>query len=72
LLTGFGIARRIRGARILGMLLLGITILKVFFVDLSSLQTLYRMVSFIVLGLLLLAVSYSYNRFRNMIFGEEP
>jgi len=72
LLTGFGIARRIRGARILGMLLLGITILKVFFIDLSSLQTLYRMVSFIVLGLLLLAVSYSYNRFKTMIFGEEP
>lgn len=72
LLTGFGIARRIRGARILGMLLLGITILKVFFVDLSSLQTLYRMASFIVLGLVLLAVSYSYNRFRTMIFGEEP
>ena len=72
LLTGFGIARRIRGARILGMLLLGITVLKVFFVDLSSLQTLYRMVSFIVLGLLLLAVSYSYNRFKTMIFGEEP
>ncbi len=72
LLTGFGIARRIRGARILGMLLLGVTVLKVFFVDLSSLQTLYRMVSFIVLGLLLLAVSYSYNRFRTAIFGEEP
>ena len=72
LLIGFGIAGRIRGARILGMLLLGITIFKVFFVDLSSLQTLYRMVSFIVLGLLLLAVSYSYNRFKTTIFGEEP
>jgi uncharacterized membrane protein len=72
LLIGFGIARRIRGARILGMLLLAITILKVFFIDLSSLQTLYRMVSFIVLGLLLLAVSYSYNRFKTTLFGEEP
>jgi uncharacterized membrane protein len=71
LLTGFGIARKVRGARIFGILLLGFTILKVFFIDLSSLQTLYRIVSFIVLGLLLLAVSYSYNRFKTMIFGEE-
>jgi hypothetical protein len=30
------------------------------------------MVSFIVLGLLLLAVSYSYNRFKTTLFGEEP
>jgi len=71
ILTGFGIAMRVKGARILGILLLGITILKVFFIDLASLQTLYRIISFIVLGLLLLAVSYSYNRFRNLIFGDE-
>ena len=71
ILTGFGIALRVKGARILGILLLGITILKVFFIDLGSLQTLYRIISFIVLGLLLLAVSYSYNRFRNLIFGDE-
>ena len=71
LLTGVGIIKRIRGARILGILLLGATIFKVFWVDLSELQTFYRIISFIVLGLLLLAVSYGYNRFKNIIFGED-
>ena len=71
LLTTVGIFRRIRGARVLGILLLGATVLKVFLVDLSALQTFYRIISFIVLGLLLLAVSYGYNRFKHIIFGED-
>ena len=71
LLTTVGIFRRIRGARVLGILLLGATVLKVFLVDLSALQTFYRIISFIVLGLLLLTVSYGYNRFKHIIFGED-
>jgi len=71
LLTGVGIFKRLRGARILGILLLGATVLKVFLLDLSALQTFYRIISFIVLGLLLLVVSYGYNRFKHYIFGED-
>lgn len=71
LLTGVGIAKRIRRARILGIVILGGAVLKVFFMDLSFLEPLYRIISFIVLGLLLLAVSYGYNRFRHIIFGED-
>jgi len=71
LLTGLGIFKRLRGARVLGILLLGATVLKVFLVDLSELKTFYRIISFIVLGLLLLAVSYGYNRFKHLIFGED-
>ncbi|NTV12974.1 MAG: DUF2339 domain-containing protein [Desulfobulbaceae bacterium] len=71
ILTGVGILKRVRGARLLGILLLSVTVLKVFLTDLSELQTFYRIISFIVLGLLLLAVSYSYNRFKNFIFGED-
>ncbi|MBN1278869.1 MAG: DUF2339 domain-containing protein [Chlorobium sp.] len=71
ILTGAGIFRRIRKARITGIALLGATVLKVFFLDLSFLQPVYRIVSFIVLGLLLLIVSYGYNRFRHIIFGED-
>jgi len=70
-LTGVGIAKRIRRARILGIVILGGAVLKVFFMDLSFLEPLYRIISFIVLGLLLLAVSYGYNRFRHIIFGED-
>lgn len=71
LLTAVGIYNRIRKARIAGILLLGVTVLKVFLLDLSTLEPLFRIVSFIVLGLLLLAVSYGYNRFRDLIFGED-
>jgi uncharacterized membrane protein len=70
-LTGIGIARRIRRARILGILILGGAVLKVFLMDLSFLEPVYRIISFIVLGVLLLAVSYGYNRFRHIIFGED-
>jgi uncharacterized membrane protein len=70
-LTGVGIAKRIRRARILGIAILGGAVLKVFFMDLSFLEPLYRIISFIVLGLLHLAVSYGYNRFRHIIFGED-
>jgi uncharacterized membrane protein len=63
-----GILRRSRLLRIMALLLLSLTILKVFFLDLASLEKLYRIVSFIVLGLILLAVSFLYQRFR-FLFG---
>jgi uncharacterized membrane protein len=71
IMTGIGIVRRIRAARLFGILMLGLTILKVFLMDLSGLSTVYRIASFIVLGLLLLGVSYFYNRFKTLLFGVE-
>ena len=38
------------------------TIFKVFFYDMSELQRVYRIVSFIGLGVLLLAISFAYQR----------
>ncbi|MDQ3803134.1 MAG: DUF2339 domain-containing protein, partial [Acidobacteriota bacterium] len=57
-----GRVRRSRLLRVMALVLLGLTTLKVFFWDLSSLDRAYRIVSFIVLGLILLAVSYLYQR----------
>jgi uncharacterized membrane protein len=62
-----GMAKRISFLRIVGLLLFALTILKVFFFDLSSLQQLYRIISFIVLGIVLLGVSYLYHRFREKV-----
>ena len=62
-----GIARRSKMLRVLGLLLLGLTIFKVFLFDLSSLEKLYRIISFIVLGLILLAVSFLYQRYRQRV-----
>ncbi|HWN10031.1 MAG TPA: DUF2339 domain-containing protein [Pyrinomonadaceae bacterium] len=45
-----------------GLALLSLTVLKVFLWDLSSLDRVYRIISFIMLGAILLVVSYFYQR----------
>ncbi|HWS88851.1 MAG TPA: DUF2339 domain-containing protein [Pyrinomonadaceae bacterium] len=57
-----GRVRRSRLLRLMALALLGLTTLKVFFLDLSALDRAYRIVSFIVLGAILLAVSYLYQK----------
>lgn len=64
-LMAVGIRRCVRNLRILAMSLFGLTILKIFIFDLSFLDTLYRIFSFIGLGLILLAVSYIYQRYKD-------
>ena len=49
------------------MLLFAITILKVFVVDMAELERVYRIVSVIGLGVMLLATSYFYQRFRHRL-----
>lgn len=44
------------------LLLIAATILKVFIYDISQLDRIYRVLSFVVLGLLLLAISFAYQR----------
>ena len=58
----FGRLRHNRLLRVMALLLLVVTTAKVFFWDLSSLERVYRIISFIVLGLVLLAISYLYQR----------
>lgn len=60
---GLFIAGRVnRLLRVMGLVLLSLTTLKVFLVDLSALERVYRIVSFIMLGAILLIVSYFYQR----------
>jgi uncharacterized membrane protein len=44
--------------------LFAITLVKVFLFDMSNISTPYRIVSFIILGLMLVGTSYLYYRFR--------
>jgi uncharacterized membrane protein len=62
-----GIVRRSKLLRVMALLLLGLTIFKVFLFDLSSLAGIYRTISLIVLGLILLAVSFLYQRYRQRL-----
>ncbi|NOR53078.1 MAG: DUF2339 domain-containing protein, partial [Candidatus Aminicenantes bacterium] len=50
-----------------GLIVLGLTIFKVFLVDLSGLTPFYRLISFIVLGVILLLVSFGYHKYKSRI-----
>jgi uncharacterized membrane protein len=66
-LLAAGFPLRDRVLRLSGMGLLGVCILKLFGYDLRFLDTLPRIFSFIVLGLILVAVSWIYTRFREHV-----
>lgn len=66
-LLAAGFALRDRVLRLSGLALFLICTLKLFFWDLRNLETLPRIVSFIALGLLLVAVSWVYTRFRDQV-----
>jgi uncharacterized membrane protein len=63
----FGFARRLSAVRVGALVLLLVTILKVFLYDLSFLEQPYRIVSFIALGAILLAAGFMYQRFKHRI-----
>ena len=69
-LMAFGFARRLRAARLAALGLAAAAILKIFLYDLSYLTTPYRIGSFIGLGVILMLVSYLYQRFKERLFGE--
>jgi hypothetical protein len=62
-----GFPLRDRTLRLSGLALFLVCILKLFFYDLRQLETLYRILSFIVLGLILVSVSWVYTRFRDRV-----
>jgi len=69
-LIALGFWRRLQGIRWFGLGFLGVVIFKVFLYDLSNLTTLYRILSFMGLGIILLTVSWLYHRYKNQIKGE--
>lgn len=71
-LMAFGLWKKIRAIRVAAFVLFGVSILKIFVYDLSFLEMLYRIFSFIALGVVLLTVSYAYQKFRHIVFGVAP
>jgi uncharacterized membrane protein len=65
LMIGFGFKNGY--VRTIGMGLFIITILKVFTIDVSKLETIFRILSFLVLGAILLGVSYLYSKYRHKL-----
>ncbi|MBU3741538.1 MAG: DUF2339 domain-containing protein [Candidatus Kapabacteria bacterium] len=67
LLMALGFVRRIPAVRVGALVLLLLSICKVFLYDLSFLEQPYRIVSFIALGAILLVAGFMYQRFRHVI-----
>lgn len=59
-----GIWRNVRPLRYAGLALFAIVIVKVFFHDLAELDQFYRIIAFIVLGIVVLAGSFIYLKYR--------
>ena len=66
-----GLARSRKLLRVMGLILLAVTTLKVFLLDLSSLDKIYRIISFIFLGAILLGVSFLYQRWQKKNEADE-
>lgn len=62
-----GIKQKQRFIRIAAFALFGITIVKLFVYDLTTLSTISKTIVFVALGLILLASSFLYNKFRESI-----
>jgi uncharacterized membrane protein len=65
LVSGFW--RRSRGMRLTALGLFGVTALKLLVVDLAVLDQIYRILSFLITGLLMIGASYLYNRVERML-----
>jgi len=61
----YGIIKNIKASKLVGTGLILISILKAFFVDLANLDSIYRIVLFLILGAILFALSYFYQRKNN-------
>lgn len=61
-LAAYGFVRRVAVIRWAALALFAMTVIKAMLVDIAQLQTLYRIIVFAVLGILLLLVSWGYHR----------
>ena len=66
-----GFVRQAAWMRQLALACFGLTIAKVFFVDMSNVSTPFRIVSFMVLGLVLIGASFLYHKYRHRLLPQD-
>lgn len=71
LLIVLGIWKKKKNLRLGAIVLFGITLVKLFFYDISHLNTISKTIVFVSLGILLLIVSFLYNKYTDLIADEE-
>lgn len=62
-----GVTRKVPGDRVIGLVVIGIVVAKLYFYDVWLLTRFYRVSAFVALGILLLAASYVYSRFKDKL-----
>lgn len=67
ILLALGILKKSTISRLLAIFIFGIVIFKVFLFDTSSLDTLYKFISFLTLGVILLLTGFLYNKYKERI-----
>lgn len=70
-LIAFGIWKKNKPMRIGAIALFGITLIKLFFYDISHLNTIAKTIVFVSLGVLLLVISFLYNKYKHLISENE-
>ncbi len=70
LLIALGIWKKKQYLRIGAIVLFGLTLLKLFFYDISHLDTIAKTIVFVSLGVLLLLISFLYNKYKNFMADE--
>jgi hypothetical protein len=69
-LISLGIWKQKKHLRIGAIVLFGLTLVKLFIYDISHLDTISKTIVFVSLGVLLLIISFLYNKFKNLILDE--
>ncbi|MEQ1924141.1 MAG: DUF2339 domain-containing protein, partial [Pyrinomonadaceae bacterium] len=70
-MIAIGIAQAKKHVRIAAIVLFAVTLVKLFFYDVTDLGTIPKTILFVSLGLLLLVISFLYNKYKDSIFGPE-
>lgn len=71
ILVVLGIWKQKKHLRIGAFLLFGFTLIKLFMYDIAHLNTIFKTIVFLSLGLLLLTISFLYNKYKNEIKDDE-
>lgn len=72
MLIALGIWKKKKHLRIGAISLFGVALLKLFFYDISHLDTIAKTIVFVSLGVLLLIISFLYNKYKHIISDEKP
>ncbi|MCO6161250.1 DUF2339 domain-containing protein [Flavobacterium sp. NRK F7] len=67
-----GIKRQWKNLRVIALSLLGITILKLFIYDIKNVSETGKIIAFILLGVLILIISFVYQKIKKLVVDEQP